>query len=169
MGQLSANKIIGGIKGLFSSLDEVDAALLKNLLFREKVEGHVTDGGTAATAQTETFLYKNTTGSNVLVVGASVCTPIAVTADPTNNATFTITKRSISGGSAVVVATGVTTAGGTGSLVAFLPVALTLTVANLVLAPNEVLTILMSKGGSGVATSAATSQTRLEVLLEPTD
>lgn len=167
MAQLNANGIFGALRGLFSALDATDEALLKNTIYRDKVEAHVTDGGTAGTAQTETFIYKNTSGTNQLVVSASFCTPIAVTADASNNATITVTKRSSSGGTAAIVATNVTTAGGTGSITAFLPVPLTLTVANVVLAANEVLTVLVSKGGTGVAIGAATSQARVEVVLEP--
>lgn len=169
MGQLSASKILGAVTGLFSSLDATDTALLKNTLIRDKAECHVTDGGTAGTAQTETFLWKNTTGTNQLVVGATVATPVNVTGSDTTNATFTVSKRDAAGANAVVVATYTTTAAPANSLTAFLPVALPLTVANVIVAPNQVLTVLVSKLSTGVAIAAATSQARIEVLLEPTD
>lgn len=170
MAQLSANKIFGGIRGLFSALDTTDEALLKNLITRDKVECHVTDGGTAGTAQTETFAYKNTSGTNQLVTGASFCAPVAITANDTTYATITVTKRDSAGGTAAVVATRTTQiTGGSGNITAFLPIALTLTVANVVVAPNEVLTVLVSKASTGVAIAAATSQARVEIILEPID
>lgn len=169
MGQLVSTKIFGAIRGLFSALDVTDENLLKNQLLRPKALAHVTDGGTAGTAQTETWVWQNTTGTNMRVVQATVAAPIAVTADPTNNATFTVTRRDAAGINAAVVATAVTTAGGTGSLVAFLPVSLPLTVANVIVPVNGQLTVLMSKGGTGVAVGAATSQARIEILLEPAD
>lgn len=169
MGQLVATKFFGALRGLFSALDVSDENLIKNTLIRPKASGHVTDGGTAGTAQTETWVWQNTTGNNMRVVQATVTAPIAVTADPANNATFTVTKRDAAGINPAVVATNVTTAGGTGSLVAFLPVALPLTVANVIVPAGGQLTVLMSKAGTGVAVAAATSQARIEILLEPAD
>lgn len=169
MGQLISSKILGAVKGLFSALDATDVALLANVLVFDQVEAHVTDGGTAATAQTETFLYKNTTGTNQLVTSAVACTPIAVTGSDTTNATFTVTKRSSVGGTAVVVATYTTSATPANSMTAFLPVAMPLTAANAIVAPNEILTVLVSKLSTGVAIAAATSQARIQVQLTPTD
>lgn len=168
MGQLIASKIFGGIRGLFSALDTTDETLLKDCIIREKVEAHITDGGTAGTAQTETFAWKNTTGTNQRVTGASICTPVAVTADAANKATVTVTKRDAAGINPAVVAT-LTTDLAQGNLVAFLPAALTPTVANVIVPPNGVLTVLMSKAGTGVAMAAATAQARVEIGLEPVD
>ena len=158
MAQLTASGIMGAIYGLFSGLDATDETLLKNLLYRRTVKGTVTDGGTAGTAQTETPLWKNTTGASVRVVGITVTAPIAVTGHATTNAVFTVTKRDSAGGTAAVVGTYTTTlAAPANSLTAFLPATITLTAANVVVASNEVLTILMSKGSTGVAVGAAVS------------
>lgn len=169
MGQLVSTKIFGAVRGLFSALDVADENLLRNQLLRPKAQAQVTDGGVAATAQTETWTWQNTTGTNVRVVQATIAAPVAVLADPANNATFTVTRRDAAGINAAIVATGTTTAGGVGSLVAFLPVALPLTVANVIVPINGQLTVLVSKGGTGVAVAAATSQARIEILLEPAD
>lgn len=165
MGQLTAQRIFNGIKGILSALDATDEALIKSALWRDKAEAHVTDGGTAGTAQTETFVWRNDTGADVLVVGAKICTPVGVTANDTNNATVTLSKRSSSGGSQATVGA-LTTNTAQGSITAFLPVALTLTAANVVVASGEVLTIAVSKAGTGVAIAAATSQARVEIILD---
>lgn len=169
MGQLVATKFFGALRGLFSALDVTDETLLKDTVTRRILQGHVTDGGTAGTAQTETPLWKNTTGTNQRVVSATVTAPIAVTGSDTTNATFTVTKRDSAGGTAVVVATYTTTATPANSMVAFADKPLVITVANVIVAPNEHLTVLMSKLSTGVAVGAATSQARIEVLIEPSD
>lgn len=168
MGQLVSTKIFGAIRGLFSALDVSDETLLKDTVTRRTLQAHVTDGGTAGTAQTETPLWKNTTATNQRVAGAIVTTPVAVTASDTTNATFTVTRRDAAGINAVVVATVTTNVAG-GNYTAFLPVALALTAANVIVGPGQVLTVLVSKLSTGVAIAAATSQARIEVLLEPSD
>lgn len=70
----------------------------------------------------------------------------ALTADDTNYATITISKRT-AGGAATTVATAVTNVAGTGSWTAFSPVAVTLTAA---VAADDVLTITVAKAGTGV-------------------
>lgn len=166
MGQLNANGIFGAIRGLFSALDTTDEALLRSILMFDQYTATVTDGGTAATAATETALWTNNTGTNQLVTGVTIATPIAVTGDNTNNATVTVTRRDSAGINPLVVAT-LTTNVATGNFTAFLPKALTLTVANVVVPPGGILTVLVSKGGTGVAIGAATSQSRVQVQLQP--
>lgn len=80
----------------------------------------------------------------------------AVTADDTNNATITFSKRNGAGGGATVVATATTSTAGTGNLVAHTPeeIPLSATLANRRLAAGEVLTELISKANSGVALAA---------------
>ncbi len=168
MGQLNGAKINAATVGLYSCLDSADQDLVKNIVTRDKCELNVTDGGTAATAQTETFIYQNSTTGNVRVVSASVTTPIGVTADNTNNAVFNVFRRTSAGASQAQVAQ-LTTNAAQGNLVAFAPASMTLTPANIILAPGAVLTASVAKGGTGVAIGAATSQSRIEVLLEPSD
>ncbi len=169
MGQLISSKIFGAVRGLFSALDVTDENLLKSLVLRPKVACNVTDGGVAGTAQTETWVWQNTTGTNMRLVSATFTAPIAVATDPANNATVTITKRDAAGINPLVAATQVTTAAGFGALVAFLPAPIPVTVANVIVPINGSLTVLVSKAGTGVALAAATSQARVELLLTPED
>ena len=166
MAQLTAQRILGGIYGLFSGLDATDELMLKNLMTRKKARVYLSDLATAGTAQTETGFFVNDTGVSLRVVSAKLVVPIAVTANASNNMTCTLTKRDAAGVNPAVVATATSDVAG-GSLVAFLPKVLTNTVANVVVADGWVLTALVSKAGTGVAIAAATSQAYLEVLLEP--
>ena len=168
MGQLITSKIIGAVKGLFSSLDAADTALLTNVLIFDQVQAIATDGGVAATAQTETWVYQNLSGTNQLVTSISAGAPVAITGDNTNNAVITITKRDSAGITPVVVGT-LTTSVATGNWTAFLPKLLTLTAANVIVPPNGQLTVLVSKGGTGVAIASATAQMRLQIQLTPVD
>lgn len=168
MGQLTGPKVVAAIRGLLSSLDSTDDDLVKNLLVREKVEAHVTDGGTASTAQTETFMWRNDTGVDMYVVSARFCTPVAVTANDTNYATLTLAKRDSAGANSATVGSMTTQiTGGSGNVTAFLPVALSLTAANRVVPSGSVLTIAVAKASAGVALAAATSQVRVVVIVEP--
>ena len=113
--------------------------------------------GTAATAVTES-LIENLRRSGI-VRSITLTAPAAVTADATNNAVITIAKRTGSGAAQTIAAV-TTNSAGTGSLVAFVPFVVpqsAFTAANVQLAANDVLTIAIAKGGSGVALSAATS------------
>lgn len=168
MGQLTAGKIIGALKGLFSGLDVADQTLINSTLLFDQIEAHVSDGGTAATAQTETFVYQNTTPVNQAVQGVTVTFPIAVTGNDTNNAVVTVTKRDATGLNPLVVAT-LTTNVASGGGVAFLPKAVPLTPANIIVPPLSTLTVLVSKTAAGVAISAATSQARVQIQLLPSD
>ena len=71
----------------------------------------------------------------------------ALTGDPTNNATITVNKRT-AGGAAVPIAT-LTTTAVAGNWVAWVPVTIPL-VANQFISPGDVLTVAITKGGTGV-------------------
>ncbi len=165
MPQLTAPKVFGGIRGLFSALDATDDEYLKSIHFRQKANGSLTDGGTAGTAQTESVFYRNDSAQNMRVVSVHVMTPVAITGNGSNNATFTVAKRDSAGANAATVASLTTTV----SITQFAPTALTLTAANIIVPSGGCLTLACSKGGTGVAVAAATSQVWLEVLLEPSD
>jgi hypothetical protein len=166
MGQLNGTGILKGLFGLFSVLDDTDRTLVKDTLYRQTVHVHVTDGGTAGTAQTATPFFTNRTDANLRVVSATVKTPVAVTGGDTNNATFTIAKVDADGTNAATVASRTTNVAG-GNYTAFKPVALTLTAANVVIPPGWSLHAAVSKASSGVAIAAATSQAYVEIVLEP--
>lgn len=135
---------------------------------------YFTDGGTAATAQTETPFAAVDPAANLTnwqIKQCSLIFPIAITANNSNYATFTVNKRT-SGGAAVQVAQNTTqiSDGVLGAnVVAFQAYNMTLsgTAANLVLAAaTDVLTFAMTKTGTGVAVAAATSQAYCDVLYE---
>lgn len=165
MGQLNGDMINKAASKLFSSLDNADDQLVRNLLVRQKCETTVSDGGTAGTAQTETPFWTNHTTGPVAVLAARVITPVAVALNAGNFVTFTVTRRDAAGGNALVVAT-LTTAATT--INAFTPTLLPLTAGNIVVPAGGCLTVLASKAGTGVAISAATSQCIVEVLYEGT-
>lgn len=81
----------------------------------------------------------------------------ALTADDTNFATLTVSRRSTSGGSKVQVAQAATTTGGTGNWVAFDSESLG-TITNAALAVGEVLTWEIAKSGTGVVVPSGTLQ-----------
>ena len=167
MGQLTAQRIKDGLLNLLGRLDSTDELLLSKQLMRKTVSAHVTDGGTAGTAQTETFAWQNNTGGNVRVISANAIAPIAVTANGSNYASFLLYKRTSAGASQATIATFATDTVTTDDMVAFAPKAMTLTVANVVVPDGYVVTVAVTKTGTGVALAAATSQARIEFVVEP--
>lgn len=121
----------------------------------------------AGTAVTESVLEDVRRAG--LIKSVALVAPIAVTADATNNATISVWKRTITAGvagAATLIASGVTTVGGTGTLAAFVPVELVLTAANTSVGASDVLTFGIAKGGTGVALTAATSAVKISVDVE---
>lgn len=167
MAQLTASGIKKALTKFFSALDSTDDDLVSTTTkFRWKERVYVSDLATAGTAQTATAFWSNELGCNVRVVAAKLITPIAVTANASNNLTATLTKVDSAGINPATVAAYTSDVAG-GSTVAFVPKALTLTVANVIVPNGSGLHIAVSKGGTGVAFTAATSQAYVEVTLEP--
>lgn len=166
MSQLTVQRILNAFHGLFSSLDATDDALLKACTgARFKARVYLSDLATAATAQTATPFFTNDLGCTLSVISAKLIVPIAVTADASNKMTCTLTKVDATGLNPATVAAATTDLAG-GSLVAHLPKLLAPTVANAALPSGWTLHAAVSKAGSGVAFTAATSQAYLEVVLE---
>lgn len=109
--------------------------------------------GAAATATSETVfgMVAPTAGGNVISV--YFIPAAALTADPSNNATIQVQKRT-AGGAAVTVAqiTTTTAAGGTGNWTAWQPVLITVTAA--AVAAGDALTFNIAKNGTGVVVPA---------------
>lgn len=85
-----------------------------------------------------------------LVTGVRFVPTDALTADNADNAVITVSKRDGAGGVAVTLAT-ITTDVASGDWTAFTPKALTLAAAaNLVIRETDVITVTVTKGGSGV-------------------
>lgn len=129
---------------------------------------NATDAATAATAVTETVVAHVRRAG--ILKSVTIATPIAVATHATNIATFTVSKRTAAG-AAVTVATGSTVTGtsGLGNFVAFVPKVIPLTNANVGVAPGDVLTLSVAKGGTGVALTAATSTFHASVDVLETD
>jgi len=169
MSQLTGTRIFNAIKGLFSSLDETDAALLKKVLgVRFKVRIPLTDGGTAATAVGATPFFTNDYGVSLKVVSANFMAPVTIGTGATDNATFTISKVDSAGTNSATVASYTSDVAG-GTATADVPKALTVvggtsTVA--VLASGWTLRAAVSKGASGVAIAESTAPGFLETWLE---
>lgn len=113
--------------------------------------------GAAATATAEVIFYRATVP--VRVNSLKVLPSAALTGDATNNATLAVKKRDGVGGSASTVASLTTTA----SWVQFVTVDMG-TPANNVLAAGDVLSVTISKGGTGVAVPVSAIEAEIEVL-----
>lgn len=122
----------------------------------------VSDAATAGTAVTETVCL--VAPYPLKIVSAKMAAPIAVTANDTNYATVTIGTRSGAGSASTVAVMSTQITGGSGNLVAFVPVAMTVTTT--ILAAGDVLTIKVVKAASGVALTAATSYFAVELVIE---
>lgn len=93
------------------------------------------------------------------VTSVSFSTPVSVTANNTNFATWTLSKRT-GAGAAVTIATQTTAITGMGSLVLFVPyvaVAADFTAANQQCAAADVLTLSITKTAAGIALTAGTA------------
>jgi len=121
----------------------------------------VADAATAGTAVTETVIVQVQRAG--IAKAVRIATPIAVTAHDTNYATFTVAKRTGSGSASTIASQTTKITGGSGNVTAFVPVTLTLTDANVVLAAGDVLTIAIAKASSGVALTASTSYVNVTV------
>lgn len=166
-----ANYVQKAKAALFGSLQDITLDSEKrafvngnlcSILFEKAVAN-----ATAGTAITESLLAEPRRGG--IVKSAHVVAPINVAQDAANIATILVQKRTITGGVAGAAATIATistvTVTGT-ALTAFVPFALPITAANAVLGPNDVITYSVTKGGTGVALSAATSEFLVSVDFE---
>jgi hypothetical protein len=154
---------LGGYAGQ-QGLSDADATVRHS--HRRLYQVLVADAATAGTAVTETVLCTVPRASRVKVV--QVATPIAVTSNDTNYATFNLAKRTAGGGSTAIATqtTRTSGSGGLGNLTAFAPNNLTITLAAVDLAAGDSLTVAIPKTGSGVALTAATSYVNFLVDLE---
>lgn len=160
-------KMMGG--ALFSQASATDQTRVNQALVTRWIHTtNIGDVATAGTAFTESVIAANLPAGRIK--GVYVSCPIAVTANDTTYATLTVSKRT-GAGAAVIVATQTTKiTGGSCNIVAFVPVALTLsaTDANLTIAASDVLTFLVSKASTGVALTAITSALGVSIQFEET-
>lgn len=138
-------------------LQQTDPRDIAKLLIGTPVQSWQKTGadGAAATATAETTVGR--VGSAFQLGAVHIVPGAALTADPTNNATITVFKRT-AGGAATAVAVGVTAASGanaTGSWTAWVSVPMTL-VSGAFVSAGDVLTVSITKGGSGVVVPQGT-------------
>ncbi len=118
----------------------------------------MTDNGAILGVATESAIRMPVAGK---VVSIAVSPAIAVTANNSNFATFTVSKRTGAGG-AVTVGTQTTAITGMGNLAAFVPYVFAtadFTAANVNVAAGDVLTCLIGKTGAGIILTTAISAT----------
>lgn len=104
--------------------------------------------GSASTTTSEVPLGMARRQSKVLA--AYFIPASTLTADDTNYATLTISKRAAGGGSKTTVASASTTTTGTGNFVAWVPVPLTVVTADATVTALSQLSFEISKPGTGV-------------------
>lgn len=161
--------IRGVANGIFSAAaNTAQQARAEHVFCGRYLTENYSDAATAGTAVTET-VHANITETSATVKKIMLSAPIAVTANGTNFATVTVSKRTGAGG-AVTLGTFATSAT---SMVAFVPIVLTpgsgLTAANLKLTAGDVITVAIAKSGTGVALTAATSNFNVSVLIAEDD
>lgn len=103
------------------------------------------------------------------VIAVHVATPISVTANDTNFATFTVARRTAGAAGVTIATLSTAITGGTGNITAFSPVAITLsaTASNLVCAAGDELTLAITKTAAGIKlTDAAPACLALTVIVE---
>lgn len=170
------------VKGYITDAKDVGGANMgspetasRNLVRRRKIYARFTDGGTAGTAWTESPVFSVDMASvqfpitGITIIAVEAMFPIAVTANNSNYATLLLQQRVAAGTGNVTVATNTTqiSDGVFGAnIVAFKPYLMTLTAANVVLAAGSMLTMSVSKTGTGVALAAATSEGCLTIVYE---
>lgn len=107
-----------------------------------------TADATAATATAEQVFFE--AGDSITITAVNIQPAAALTADATNNASIVVARRDANAANKVTVATLTTTAGGTGTWVAFDDITGT-TLTNTALTDGQKLTVEITKGGTGVA------------------
>lgn len=168
MGQLSGTRILNAFINFFSALDDTDRALVADTYGKPRISAYVTDGGTAATAQTATTFWTNDTGGPVTLDAGYFFTPVAITADATNNLTLTVSRVDAAGANATTIATYTSDVAG-GSTVAGVPKPLVPsgTAGNITIPAGWSVRVAVAKAASGVAMAAATSQAYVLLKLRP--
>lgn len=99
------------------------------------------------------------------IVSVYVTTPVNVTANDTNYATITVSKRTAGGGATTMWAQNTKITGGLGNLTALTPVALSQS-STADGAAGDSLTLTIAKAASGIALTADTSHVGLTIEIE---
>ena len=170
---LSLNTILSGLASSAS-----DFNLLKDTLTRKfvRVSG-ITDAGTAATDIVERAVWSNNTNGNLKLIAVTMAFPVAITSSDSVPKIFTFKKRPVSapGTPATVVACDTSATGGGSLGTTPLGVAWTkctapagaYTAANVIFAPNDIMTFTMTHTSTGTAVSASGSEIDVQLVFEP--
>lgn len=162
---VAGEAIKGVAAGVFSAGTAAEQTRAEHVFVRRYKSVYVTDGGTAGTAQTETVIHRAEVSGKVLK--AWWAPPIAITGGATNVFTSVVGKRTGAGARTQIgIISSDTDLAYGASDVAFVPRAYTLTAADVSYAAGDAITVDVTKGGTGVAIAAATSQALVELLLE---
>lgn len=148
--------LIGSFQDIPSDADK--AAAVNGNLFSKTIEKSFANA-TAGTAVTESMFYETRRGGIVRTITLNA--PVAVAQDAANIATILVQKRTITAGVAgapvTIASTSTITVTGF-AMTAFVPLVMVLVAAATVVGPNDVITYSVTKGGTGVALTAATSE-----------
>lgn len=163
---LSALQLGGRVKSVSAANRTVDVEIFSRNVPPNQVQPKAADAA-ASTATAETVLA--IVPAAATVTGVRFVPIAAVTADNTNNAVITVSKRTAAGASKTTVATLTTNVAG-GSWTAWVAKAATLsgTPANLEVEANAVLSIEITKGGTGVQLPAMLMVVEYSDLIDPT-
>lgn len=113
-----------------------------------------------AAASTTSTMFSLKVPYKCVVEAATICPGGALTADNTNNAVLTLAKADGAGGSATTVAA-ITTNVASGNWVADTFKDMTVTAADATVNDGQILTLKITKGGTGVAVPASSVSIRV--------
>ncbi len=150
------------VVGLLASMGLVDAIALSAQAssdFFSFVKAADDGAASTTTAETHTNIYLKR--ACILKSVAYVATTGGITADNTNNATVTLSKRDSAGANLTTVAT-LTTNTTLGNIVQYAAVQMTLTAANVAVTAGSTLTYSVAKGGTGVVLRAGVFTAEVE-------
>ncbi len=147
----------------FGAQTETERGRAEHVFVRRYIECHLNDEGTAGNGSAEHIVHRANTAGRV--VSMYITAPVTISAHNSNYATFTLSKKTGVGTSTAIAAPATTITAGL-TFTAFLPVAITLTAANVGYAAGDSLTLKLVKTASGQACGAARSPCHVTVLVE---
>lgn len=143
--------------GQMASINSTEATLPEdvNATHRRRAELHIANSTVAASPVTETVIANPQRKGRVLAF--TVVPPIAITANDTNYATISLSRKTGSGAAVNIAVANTQVAGGANALTALVPSAIALTANSVDFAANDVLFVAVTKTSNGVALTANTS------------
>lgn len=143
----SVQGVLGGVSGT-----DIPGTVRHALCRRIVVWPKPADDGSASTATAEVLVFRAPVAGKI-VSAHLTATSGGVTANDTDYATVTVSKRDGAGGSATTIATYSSTVAG-GGMTQWVPKALTVTEADATFAAGSIITVKITKPGSGVVVRA---------------